>query len=220
MLAPDLKRRILDAAASEASPTRRERAIRSAILAASALAVPLLLFALVGGPRVGPRPLALVALTALGTACIAAYASYFAVDRGPSMLGRSTRRLLGTAAIVPVAFLLWKVASSSGVPHMMDPWPDRSGLRCFALTALFAAWPGVVLVWAHRGIDPLHPRVQGLALGVAAASGAGVLVDLWCPVAHVPHLLVGHVAPILLLGGFGALIGARALGIHLRRGRP
>jgi hypothetical protein len=216
MLAPDLKRRILDAAASEASPTRRERAIRSAILAASALAVPLLLFALVGGPRVGPRPLALVALTALGTACIAAYALYFAVDRGPSMLGRSTRRLLGTAVIVPAAFLLWKVASSSGVPHMMDPWPDRSGLRCFALTALFAAWPVVALVWEHRGLDPLHPRVQGLALGVAAASGAAVLVDLWCPVAHVRHLLVGHVAPILLLGGFGALIGARALGIHLR----
>jgi hypothetical protein len=219
MLAPDLKRRVLAAAASEASPTRRERAIRSAVRAASALAVPLLLFALVGGPRVGPRPLALVALTALGTASIAACALYFAVDRGQSMLGRSTRRLLVTAALAPVAFLLWKVASSSGVPHMMDPWPDRSGLRCFALTALFAAWPVAVLLWEHRASDPIHPRVQGLALGVAAASGAAALVDLWCPVAHVLHLLVGHVAPILLLGGWGALIGARVLGIHLRRAR-
>jgi hypothetical protein len=219
MLAPDLKRRVLAAAAAEASPTRRERAIRSAILAASALAVPLLLFALVGGARVGPRPLALVALTALGTSSIAACALCFAVGRGRSMLGPSTHRLLSTAALAPTAFLLWKVASSSGVPHMMDAWPDRSGFRCFVLTTLFAIWPVAVLLSEHRGSDPTHPRVQGLALGVAAASGAAALVDLWCPVGHVPHLLVGHLAPILLVGGSGALVGARALGIHFRRPR-
>jgi hypothetical protein len=217
MLAPDLKRRVLAAAVSETSPTRRQRATRSAIVAASALAVPLLLFALIGGPRVGPRPLGLVAMTALGTASIAALALFLALGRGPSMLGRSTRRLLATAAIVPVAFLIWKAASSAGVPHMMDPWPTRSGLRCFALTALFAAWPVATLVWDRRGSDPIHPRALGLALGVAAGAGAVALVDLWCPVAHVPHLLVGHVAPMLLLGGLGALVGARALGVRAAR---
>jgi Negative regulator of sigma F len=217
MFEPDLKRRILAAAATEASPTRQQRAIRSAIRAASALAVPLLLFALVGGPRVGPRPLGLVATTALGTAAIAVSALFLAAGRGPSMLGRSRRRLLGSAAIVPVAFLIWKAASSSGVPHMMEPWPDRSGLRCFALTALFAAWPVVALLWERWGSDPVHPRALGLALGVAAAAGAAVLVDLWCPVAHVSHLLAGHVAPMLLLGGLGALVGARALSVSAAR---
>jgi hypothetical protein len=217
MLAPDLKSRILAATTSESSPTRRQRLIRSAIRMATALAVPLLLFLLVGGPRVAPRPLGLVAMTALGTAGIAAAALFVAVGRGSSMLGRSRGRLLGTAAIVPVAFLLWKVAASWGVPHMMDPWPGRPGLRCFTLTVLFAAWPVAVLVWERWGSDPVHPRTLGVALGVAAGAAAAILVDLWCPVGHVPHVLMGHVAPILLLGGLGALVGARALGVRPRR---
>jgi hypothetical protein len=214
MLEPDLKSRVLAAAASEASPTRRQRVIRSAVLAASALGVPLLLFALVGGPRVGPRPLGLVAMTALGTAIIASSALFLAVGRGPSMLGRSRRLLLAGAVIAPVAFLVWKAASSSGVPHMMDRWPDRSGLRCLALTALFSAWPLAALVWERWGSDPIHPRALGLALGVAVGAGAATLVDLWCPVGYVPHLLTGHVAPMLLLGGLGALVGARTLGVQ------
>lgn len=214
MLAPDLKRRILAATTSEPSPTRRQRLIRSAILMASALAVPLLLFMLMGGPRVGPRPLGLVAMTALGTSGIAASALFVAVGRGSSMLGRSSGRLLATAAIVPVAFLLWKVAASWGVPHMMDPWPSRPGVRCFGLTALLAAWPVAALVWERWGSDPVHPRTLGVALGVAAGAAAAALVDLWCPVGHVPHLLTGHLAPILLFGGLGALVGARALGVR------
>jgi hypothetical protein len=217
MLAPDLKRRVLAAATSEPSPTRRQRRLTSAVRMASALAVPLLLLVLVGGPHVGPRPLGLVATTALGTSGIAASALLVAVGRGSSMLGRSRRRLLVTAALAPVAFLLWKVAASSGVPHMMDPWPTRPGLRCFALTALFALWPVAALVWERRGSDPVHPRALGVALGVAAGTAAAALVDLWCPVGHVPHLLTGHLAPIVLLGGLGALVGARALGVRPRR---
>src|SRR5262245_7742386 len=94
MLEPDPKRRILAAAAFEPSPTRRQRLMRSAIRMASAFVVPLLLFMMVGGPRVGPRPLGLVAVTALGTSGIAASALFVAVGRGSSMLGRSMRRLL------------------------------------------------------------------------------------------------------------------------------
>jgi hypothetical protein len=214
MLEPDLKRRILAATAAEPSPTRRQRRIRSAIRIASALAVPLVLFLLAGGPRVGPRPLGLVAMTALGTSGIAASALFVAIGRGSSMLGRSRGQLLGTAAIVPIAFLLWKVVASWGVPHMMDPWPTRPGLRCFALTALFAAWPVAALIWDRWGSDPVHPRALGVTLAVAASAAAAALVDLWCPVGHVPHLVVGHVAPILLLGALGALVGARALGVR------
>lgn len=214
MLTPDLKHRILAAAASEASPTRRQRIVGSAIRALSTLALPLLLFTLIGGARPGPRPLGLVAMTALGTSIIAAWALFAAFGSGPSMLGRTRGRLLATAVFVPVAFLIWKVAASSGVAHMMDPWPDRPGLRCFAVTTLLAAWPLVALGWERWGSDPVHPRALGLALGVGTGAAAAVLVDLWCPVGHVPHLLTGHVAPMLLLGGLGALVGARVLGVR------
>ena len=217
MLEPDLKQRILAAAASEASPTRRQRVVGRAIRAASAIVVPLLLFTLVGGARVGPRPLCLVAMTALGTFIIAGGALLVAFGRGPSMLGRTRGRLLGIALATPVAFLIWRVLASSAVPHMMDPWPTRPGLRCFVVTALFAAWPLVALGWERRGSDPVHPRALGLALGVGAGVAAAVLVDLWCPVGHVPHLLSGHVAPMLLLGGLGALVGARVLGFRSGR---
>jgi hypothetical protein len=211
---PDLKQRILAAAAAEASPTRRQRAIGSALRALTALAAPLLLFAALGGVRLEARPLGLVALTALGTAVVAACALSNAFGRGPSMLGRTRGRLLATAALAPIAFLVWKVAASSGVPHMLDAWPDRPGLRCFAVTALLAAWPLVALGWERWGSDPVHPRALGLAAGVATGAAAAVLVDLWCPVGHVPHLLVGHVAPMLVLGGLGALLGARVLGVR------
>ena len=77
-------------------------------------------------------------------------------------------------------------------------------------------WPLAALVWERRGSDPVHPRALGVALGVAAGTAAAGLVDLWCPVGHLPHLLTGHVAPILLLGALGALAGARALGVRPR----
>jgi Negative regulator of sigma F len=217
VLAPELKDRVLAAAAGDASLTRRQKALRDAVLATSAVAVPLLLFASVGGVHVAPRPLGLVATTALGTAAIAACALYAAVVRGPGMLGRSRGWLLGTAAMVPVVFLLWKIGASASVPHVMDAWPARPGARCLGLTALFAGWPLVALAWARAGSDPVHPRTLGLAFGVAVAAGAAVLVDLWCPIGHVGHLLSGHVAPMLLLGGLGALLGARALGVRARR---
>jgi hypothetical protein len=217
MVAPELKDRVLAAAAVERSLTRCQNALRNAALAASAVAVPLLLFGWVGGARVAPRPAWLAATTALGTAAIAACALYAAFGRGSAMLGRSRGWLLGTAAAAPVAFLLWKVAASAGVPHMMDAWPARPGARCLGLTALFAAWPLVALAWARAGSDPVHPRSLGLALGVAVAAGAAVLVDLWCPIGHVGHLLGGHVTPMLLLGAVGALLGPRALGVHARR---
>jgi hypothetical protein len=180
------------------------------------VAVPLLLFVAVGGPRVGPRPLALAAATALGTFGLAALALFVAVGRGSSMLGRSRRLLLGTAAIVPLGFLLWKLGATWTVPHMMDAWPTRPGLRCFGLTALLGAWPAVALVWERWRSDPVHPLALGAALGVAAGVAAASLVDLWCPVGHVPHVVAGHLAPILLLGGIGALAGARALGVRHR----
>jgi hypothetical protein len=39
----------------------------------------------------------------------------------------------------------------------------------------------------------------GAAIGAAAGAWSWTLTDLWCPVAYVPHLLLGHVLPVALL---------------------
>ena len=68
-----------------------------------------------------------------------------------------------------------------------------------------------------RRSDPITPRATGAAFGAGAGLGSALLVDLWCPVGYVPHLLLGHVLPIAILSVAGGLIGGRVLGIVRRR---
>jgi hypothetical protein len=70
---------------------------------------------------------------------------------------------------------------------------------------LFAA----LLAWRHT--DPLTPKATGAAFGAGAGLGSAVLVDLWCPVSYLPHLLLGHLLPIAVLAAVGALVGGRLL---------
>ena len=215
-LPPALKSRILAAAAQQPSASRRELSGRNRLLFGSALLVPLLLFLLAGGARIGPRPFSLATFTALGALANAACAVFVALGRGDSMLGRPRPWLIGAALLAPLAFLAWKVSFSAGVPHMMDAWATRPGYRCFALTAALATWPFFVMAWVRRQSDPAHPRALGLALGVAAGAAAATLVDLWCPVGHVRHLVAGHVGPMLMFGVVGALLGQRVLAPRAR----
>jgi len=66
----------------------------------------------------------------------------------------------------------------------------------------------------------LRPGITGAALGMAAAIAAGGLVDLWCPVAHVEHLLLGHILPLVLLAALGALAGRRFIRLGSRSEPP
>ena len=45
---------------------------------------------------------------------------------------------------------------------------------------------------------------------------AWVAADLWCPVAYVPHLLLGHILPLFVLAGAGALLGRTLLSLRHR----
>jgi hypothetical protein len=213
-LSPDLRQRVLEAARRQPAPTRRQVRLRNLGYAALAVAGTLAAFFAVGGPRPGPRPLALVVATAVGAFAVAALALYAAAGAGRGMLGRARGWLLGAAAATPAAFLAWKLAWSSRYDHMTDAWLARPGYRCFSLTLLFALLPFAVLLLARWRSDPTHPRSLGLALGVASGMCAGALVDLWCPVGHLGHLLAGHVLPTALLGLLGAWLGQRLLGIR------
>jgi hypothetical protein len=52
---------------------------------------------------------------------------------------------------------------------------------------------------------------------VAVGACAWVLVDVWCPVAGIWHLLRGHVLPVVLLGLLGGVLGSVVLAIRARR---
>ncbi len=77
-------------------------------------------------------------------------------------------------------------------------------------------FPLLAMAFVRRNSDPNHPRLTGATLGVAAGACAWVFTDLWCPVAYVPHLLLGHVLPIMILAAAGALLGPWLIAVRYR----
>lgn len=221
----ELRARVLAAAAAETSPTRadlRRRNLRIGLVAAaSGLAAFVIFAALMSeghllrlGGEVAPhqyleRPVGLVATSVGGALVVAATALWLALRRGGSMLGRSRRRLLCGAALIPISLLAWKVGCSIAFGASMVAWPERPGERCLALTLFVAAGP-LLSFLAIRQSVPVQPALNGAAIGFAAGAVAWVAADLWCPIGYVPHVLLGHVLPLGVLAGVGALLG-RAL---------
>lgn len=212
----ELRARVLLAASQQPAPLRDRVRRRNAWLLLSAAAVPLLVFAAFGGVRAAPRPPALVLQTSLGAGAIALGYAVLAFSRGRSTLGRARLWLVGVAVSAPLALLGWKIVTSAFFEHMMESWPTRVGLRCLGLSCLVAAWPLIAMAIARRGSDPVQPGLTGAALGAAVGACSWVLVDLNCPVAYVPHLLLGHVLPLLLATLAGAGLGQRLIALRGR----
>jgi len=215
-LSPEFKSRLLASVRDVPAPTRKETLRRQTWLFAAGLAGALALFFIKGGLRVTSRPPSLIALTSLGTAVFAGLGMWLLFTRAPTGLRRPRAVLLGAALFSTVAFVTWRY----GVSALYDRagvWPGRVGLRCLVLSVgtgglmLFAA----LMSW--RRSEPVTPRATGAAFGAGAGLGSALLVDLWCPVAYLPHLLLGHVLPILVLALAGGLIGGRVLGLSRRR---
>jgi hypothetical protein len=229
-MSAELRAQVLAAAAAEASPTRaavkRRNTVAGVVAAVSGVGSFAILAALMSegelvrlGGEVAQRHLErspwLVATTAGGALAIAAAALWLSLGRGGSMLGRSRQWLLYGCALIPISLLAWKVGCSLGFGDAMVRWPERIGLRCLVLSIVAAAGP----LWAFvrmRRTAILHPALNGAAAGIAAGACAWVAVDLWCPVAHLPHLLLGHVLPLWVLAAVGALLGQSMLALRHR----
>ena len=230
MSAP-LKARVLAAVAAEPSPTRAAVHRRNLFIGMVAVASGLgafVIFALfmsgghllrLGGEVAPQHPLQrsvwLVVTTAGGALGVAAMALWLALRRGRSMLGRSRRWLLYGGVLIPISLFAWKVSSSMAFGDAMVAWPERSGLRCLSLSLLVAVGP-LLSFLAVRRSAPVRPALNGAVMGFAAGACAWFAVDLWCPVAYVPHLLLGHVLPLFVLAGAGALLGQALLSLRPR----
>jgi hypothetical protein len=227
----ELRAQVLAAAAAEASPTRaainRRNRFISMVAAASAVGAFMIFAALMSngelvrlGGEVTPhqhleRSVWQVVTTAGGALGIAAAALWLALRRGRSMLGRSRGWLLYGGLLIPIGLFAWKVGSSMAFGDGMVVWPDRLGLRCLSLSLLVAVGPMLSFLALRRSV-PVHPALNGAAIGVAAGACAWLAVDLWCPVASVWHLLLGHVLPLCILGAVGALLGQVLLPLRRR----
>jgi len=215
-LSPDFKSRVLASVREVPAPTRKETLQRQTWLIAAGVTGALALFFIRGGLRVTSRPPSLIALTSVGTAIFVGVGKWLLITRGPSGLRRPRTVLIGAAVLSTVAFVTWRYGISA-LYGRAGIWPERVGLRCLVLGVgtgglmLFAA----LMSW--RRSDPVTPRATGAAFGAGAGLASALLVDLWCPVAYVPHLLLGHVLPIAILSLAGALIGGPLLGIIRRR---
>jgi hypothetical protein len=213
MMNGDLKTQVMESIRKRPSLARGEAKVRSMLLLASSAAVPVVAIAIIVANDHDPRPGSLVLSTVLGAALATIVAAWIALGRGGRVLGRARVHLLATVIAAPLVFAAWKLGFSAMYPAMTDAWVERPGVRCFALTLLFAAMPFAALALARRGTDPTHPGSLGAALGVATALYASVLVDFWCPVGYIGHVLLGHVLPIALAGVFGLAIGRRVLAV-------
>jgi hypothetical protein len=203
---PERRNRILASIGEIPAPTRRELARRQAWLLISGVLGALALFWVEGGLRATGRPPSLVAWSSLGTSCFVGVGMWFLFTRTRSGHRRGWS-VLGVATLAPaVAFVLWRY----GLGHLYDltsPWPTRPGYRCFALSAATGSILLFALLMAWRRVDPMSPAATGAAFGAGAGLGSALLIDLWCPVSYLPHLLIGHVLPIAVLAAAGAAVG-------------
>ena len=200
------------------SPTRGALRRRHAAVAIACAALATAVFLAYGGLRDGggPRPAGLMLATLLGSALIAGLMVAWSFgDRAARWGGRWSRLMpLATLALVPLALFGWKVACSALVDGGLAQWPARVGIPCMQIGALVGAGPLAAGLWLRWRSEPNSPGLLGAHFGLAAGACAWWVTDLWCPVGHVPHLLVGHVLPLVVLVGAGAALGARLLGIR------
>lgn len=204
-----LRAKVLQRARQEPAATRAQLLVGQVPLAALVTLTPVSIFLAMGGVRAGPRPLLLVLETTLGSALLALIAAVAGFGRGGSMMGRPRSWLLSSVLLTPLALLAWRILVSSQYPNMMNAWAARPGLRCFLLGCAMSAPPLMGLLWMRRHTTPANPRLTAASYAAAVGAAVWVLVDLWCPVGYVPHLLLGHVLPMALLMSLCASVGKR-----------
>ncbi len=216
-LSPDLKQRVFASLAEVPAPTRAQVRRSRLWLFGCGVVGALAIFFLEGGVRMMSRPPSLVALSSAGTAVIVAAGMWLLLTRGRSALGRPVSWLLATAVLASVLFVAWRYGVSALYGDaQIARWPIRPGYRCLALSVVTGALPllGALLSW--RRVVPVSAVATGAAFGAGAGLGSALLVDLWCPVSYLPHLLIGHLLPIGVLALLGGVLGSRLLRLAWR----
>lgn len=205
-----LRARVLTRIATTPSMTRRQgRALGWALVLAS-IAVAAVIFQSIGGlAHAAKRPFTISLALASGWTVIAIALSWLVLGKRQSA-ARSPMICAVAALAAPVLLFGWMDVFSG---TYIEPF-TRVGYRCFAYTLLIAALPLGSFLLLRRAIEPRAPAALGAAAGAACAAWGGVVIDLWCPLTNAPHVLVGHVAPLVTAIVVGATLGRHTLGVR------
>jgi len=209
----ELKRRIVDAIRRHPSPARRVVLLNTIWLVLAIVVVDVGLFCALGGPSRGTGSMAYLLFTEAGWAIIACVAVWIAFGRGRSMLGRPRRWLFAIAVVLPFALFGWMLLAATVFPPTLTA-ESRHG--CTAMTLALAIWPTTLYALVRPESVPLSPGMTGAARAAAIGACVGVLTRWWCPGGKLIHLALSHALPLLVLSGFGWLLGQR-LGRVYRR---
>jgi hypothetical protein len=210
-LSPSEKAQLFEQMRQVTLPPRRVvRAREWLVLPAGIIVAATLYFALNGPEHGRGRPTWLCAVEASSWVAVAALSMVGALGHGAQSGWRPRGVLLAVALGAPAVLFGAMFALGAAAPHLAEG-DVPPGLKCLELTLVAAVFPLLALLRLRRESDPVHPAVTGAAIGSACGASAGVMVELWCPVASTAHIALGHVLPIVVLSAVGALLGARAL---------
>jgi hypothetical protein len=213
----DLKARVLASVRCTPAPTRDRTRRQTTIVVVGAAVIAACLYMTFGGADHGQGRPPNVFVASMSVWIVAALVSVWAaVGKGRASMGRPGPWLFFVAAGTPLLILLAMLALSVAVPvgdETRLASLQRPGARCFAMTIAAALLPLVALLVVRRGSDAVHPAAHGAAIGAAFGAYAGVMVCLWCPDVSPIHIMLGHVAPLVLLSLVGAAVGGRVLAL-------
>jgi hypothetical protein len=217
-LPAELRARVLEAVACEPVPTRavgRLRQIRTLVLGFGFL---LGLLAL-AGPRNAGRPPGYVVAMLLAWLPVASLATWAGVARGRSMLGRSAMIRAAVVVLTPLALLVtWAVVAMIWPSTLHDSSGPKQHVICDAATFVLSLGPLLAFAAIRRGSDPVTPRLTGAAIATVAAAWSAIVLNLLCAFTAPIHILLGHVAPVVLLALIGTVLTARTVAVRAKTG--
>ncbi len=124
-------------------------------------------------------------------------ATLVAVARGRRGLGPGVVSLVGLSTLVTPLYAALALGGSGHAGEPAGPELSPWGLPCLYIATAVGLFALATFAAALRRSVPVASSLRGAALGAAAGAWAGLTVFVFCPAGEVPHLLVGHVLPIL-----------------------